>query len=112
MFGYNPEDFLKGAIERIEIIIVGDDRINVENHWSMSCRKIETGHILLVVRWLEAGSDYVNYAVIGGSIADWFILRIAVRWSCGLFEHTEIQHDVDKDTEYNHTCPLEWRRKI
>ena len=28
MFGYNPEDFLKGAIERTETTTVGNDRKN------------------------------------------------------------------------------------
>ena len=28
MFGYNPEDFLNGAIERPETTTVGDDRKN------------------------------------------------------------------------------------
>ena len=32
MFGYNPEDCLKGAVDRTETTTVGDDRINVEKH--------------------------------------------------------------------------------
>ena len=31
MFGYNPEDVLKEAIEWTETTTVGDDRKNIEN---------------------------------------------------------------------------------